>query len=280
MFRTETLRLFAALGVIVLNACSGALRIETPAADAVTLLPSATHVVVTESGRVSQFRLTVDGNDVTNQFTYSSNRWAGDLTLAGGMHTVVATGDQYCAYCTGQTNRLTDSRMFCVTGTSSLTTKTIFAQGGGLSWSSMAARKVGVASDNGTDATRWRLQPKGTGIVSVPGTIRSAQNPCLCLRSPNDTNGAAVELAPCDPNDDRQVWNGTREQASGNVGFYQFRNRGVGSANAGCLAEGSATGNTAGLLVQEFCTGTPERLWKVRHNQLMQFESTSTPWGL
>jgi len=279
MFRLEALRLFAAVGVIVLSACSGALRIETPAADAVTRLPSATQVVVTESGRVSQVRVTVDGNDVTNQFTYNSDRWVGNLTLIEGMHTVVTTGDQYCAYCTGQTNRLTDSRTFCVTAASSVTTKGISAQGSGLSWSSMAARKVGVASDNGTDATKWRLQPKGGGIVSVPGIIRSVQNPCLCLRSPSDTNGAAVELAPCDPNDDRQVWNGTREQTSANGGLYQFRNRGVGSANAGCLAEGNTNGGTAGLLVQDFCNGTPDRLWKVRHNQLMQFESDPTPWG-
>ena len=70
-----------------------------------------------------------------------------------------------------------------------------------------------------------------------------------------------------------------REQRSGNVGFYQFRNQGVGSANAGCLAEGNTAGGTAGQLIQNFCNGSADRLWKVRHNQLMQFESDQTPWG-
>lgn len=272
-------RLTTAVGLIFLTGCSGGIKIEQPAVDAVTLLPTVTHVVVTESGRVTQFRLTVDGNDVTNQVTYGSSRYAGDLNLPAGMHTIVATGDGYCAYCTGQTHKVTDSKTFCVTAASPFTTKTIFAQGDNLSWSSIDARKVAVATDDGTAATKWTLQPKGSGIVSVPGTIRSGKNPCLCLRSPSDTNGAAVELAPCDANDDRQVWNATREQASNNVGFYQFRNKGFGSANAGCLAEGNAADNTVGQLVQHFCDGSPGRLWKVRHNQLMQFESNPTPWG-
>jgi hypothetical protein len=202
------------------------------------------------------------------------------LTLAIGTHSVIASGDGYCSYCTGQTYRVSDNKTFFVVGTSPFTTKTIFAQGDNLSWtSSVAARKVDVAADNGTDATKWTLLPKGAGIVSVPGTIRSAQNPGLCLRSPNNTNGAAIELAPCDINDARQVWEGTREQMSGNVGLYQFRNQGVGAANAGCLAEGNTADGTVGQLVQNFCNGSTDRLWKVRHNQLMQFESGSTPWG-
>ena len=99
------------------------------------------------------------------------------------------------------------------------------------------------------------------------------------MRSPNNTNGVVIELAPCDINDARQVWEGTLEQMSGNVGLYQFLNQGVGSANAGCLAEGNTADGTAGQLVQNLCTGSADRLWKVRHNGLLQFEINANPWG-
>jgi hypothetical protein len=281
MFRTAALRLTATVAVTFLCACSGGLKIESPAADAVIVAPAATHVVVTESGRgVTNFRLAVDGNDVSSQATYGSGKYVANLTVALGTHTVVASGDGYCSYCTGQIYQVNDNKTFFVVSTSPLTSKTIFALGDNLSWTSnIGPRKVDVATDNGTDATKWTLQPKGAGIGSVPGTIQSVQNPALCLRSPNNTNGAAIELALCDINDARQVWDGTREQMSGNAGVYQFRNEGVGAANAGCLAEGNTADGTVGQLVQNFCNGGTDRLWKVRHNRLMQFESDQTPWG-
>jgi hypothetical protein len=271
----------AAAAASMLGACSG-LKIQAPAADAVVTLPAQTHVVVTTSGQgVSNVKVAVDGTDVTGQVPYSpgSGNYVGDLTLAQGVHTVVASADAYCSYCTGQQYQATDSKTFCVASTSPFTSKTMFAQGDALSWSSTSVQSVGVATDTGTPATQWTLAPKGNGLVSIPGTLRSRQFPCYCLRSPNDTNGVAVELAPCDSNDPRQIWDGTREQQSGTVGFYQFRNEGVGAINRGCLAEGNATDKTVGLLVQSDCTGGTNRLWKVRHNTLMQFESDPTPWG-
>ena len=206
------LRLTTTVAVMFLCACSGGLTIESPAADAVIVAPAATHVVVTESGRgVTHFRLTVDGNDVSNQVTYGSGQYVADLTLAVGTHTVIASGDGYCSYCTGQTYQVRDNKTFFVVGTSTRTTNTIFAQGDTLSWTSNnGARRVDVATDNGADATKWTLLPKGAGLLSIPGTIQSVQNPALCLRSPNNTNGAVIELAPCDINDARQVWEGTR----------------------------------------------------------------------
>ena len=99
MFQTAALRLAATVAVTLLCACSGGLKIESPATDAVIVAPAATRVEVTELGRrgVTNFRLAVDGTDMSNQVTYGSGKWVGDLTLAVGPHTVVASGDGYCS---------------------------------------------------------------------------------------------------------------------------------------------------------------------------------------
>ena len=272
--------LLAAIASSALCACAG-LQLQAPAADAVVMLPATTHVVVTTSGSVSNVTVAVDGGDVTGQVPYSaaSGTYVGDLTLTPGLHTAVASGDAWCWYCTGQQYRASDSKTFCVAGALALTSKTMFAQGDSLGWSSSDVHSVATGSDSGTTKTQWTLIPLGGGIVSVPGQIRSRQFPCSCLRSPSDDNNVAVELAYCDFNDPRQIWDGTRENTGAGAGLYQFRNEGVGAFNRGCLAEGSAATNTAGRLVQSDCNGGVDRLWKVRHDTLMQFESDPTPWG-
>jgi len=277
-FRANVL-LSAAVAATLLSACAN-VKIQAPTADAVLTLPAATHVVITSSRSISNVAVAVDGNDVSNQVAYApgSGDYVGDLALGAGMHTIVASADAYCSYCTGQQYRASDTKTFCVAGGSGLTNKTLFAQADNLGWSSTGPRTVALASDAGTE-TKWTLSPKGAGILSVPGTIQSRMFPCSCLRSPNDTNGAVVELAPCNSNDPRQIWDGTREQQVSGVGFYQFRNQGVGAANRGCLAEGKAADGTAGQLVQGDCSGTSNQLWKVRNNNLNQFEADQTPWG-
>jgi hypothetical protein len=254
--------------------------ITTPAADAVVPQPGTTHVVVPDGSNLSNVSLTADGNDVTNQFAYSSasGNYEANLALAGGVHTIVASADARCFYCTGQKYRSSDTKTFCVSGTPGITSKTVFAQGDNLGWSSATSHTLAIAADAGTE-TKWTLWPKGAGIVSVPGIIQSRMFPCYCIRSPNDNNGAVMELAPCDFNDTRQIWDGTQEQLVNGVAFYRFRNEGVGVVNRGCLAEGNATDGTTGKLVQGDCTTAGDRLWKVHHNNLNSFESGQTPWG-
>ena len=270
----STLLLPVALAATSLAACSK-VAITTPAADAVVPLPGTTHVVVPDGTNLSSVTLTADGNDVTNQFAYlpASGNYEANLALAGGMHTIVASADARCFYCTGQKYRSSDTKTFCVSGMPGITSKTVFAQGDNLGWSSTTAHTVAVAADAGTE-TKWTLFPKGAGLLSVPGFIQSRMFPCSCVRSPNNTDGAAMELAPCDFTDLRQTWDGTREQTVSGVAFYQFRNEGVGAINKGCLAEG-----TGGQLIQSDCNVAADRLWKVHHNNLNLFESSQTPWG-
>ena len=83
-FRTPLL-LSAAVAATSLTACSG-LQIQAPTADAVVMLPSATHVVLTSSRSISNVAVAVDGNDVSSQIAYAagSGNYVGDLTLAAG----------------------------------------------------------------------------------------------------------------------------------------------------------------------------------------------------
>ena len=206
----STLLLPAALAAASLTACSK-VEISTPAADAVVPLPGSTHVVVTSSRSISNVKLAVDGTDMSNQIAYlpATGNYEANLTLAGGMHTAVASADAYCSYCTGQSYRSSDTKTFCVSGTPGITSKTMFAQGDNLGWSSATAHTVAIAADAGTE-TKWTLWPKGQGIVSVPGFFQSRMFPCSCVRSPNDNDGAAMELAPCDFSDARQTWDATQ----------------------------------------------------------------------
>src|SRR5260370_28149523 len=185
------LTFLAATTVSVLSACSG-IQIKEPVADAVVILLSptgTTKVVVTSSRSFTGLAVTVDGNDVSNQFSGAGDS-EGALTLQSGMHTVVASADAFCSYRTGQQWRTRDTKTFCVTVATANppTTKIIFAKADNLSWSSSGRSALTVARDSGADSTRWTLTSTGTGIGPSPGTIQSKQYPCSCLRSPDDTN--------------------------------------------------------------------------------------------
>jgi hypothetical protein len=269
--------LSATVAAVSLSGCT-LLKIQSPVADAVVTLPSTTHVVLTSTYSISNVKVSVDGNDVSGQINYdsASGNYIGDLTLAAGSHNIVASADAYCSTCSPQVQHVTDSRMFCVAGPDNRVTKTVFVQADGLALSSTGARTAAVATDSGTLSTQWILFPKGTGFTSIPGMIQSKQFPCSCVRSPNSTDKAAVELAPCDINDPRQVWEGTRVQVTGGVAFYQFLSQG-GASNFPCLAEGGG-----GMLIQTFCTSTPptsDQLWKVLRKDNGQFEGDLTPWS-
>jgi hypothetical protein len=277
--------LSTAVAAAALSACT-LLKIQAPSADVVITLPSPTQIVVTSSYSISNLKVTVDGNDVSSQVAYyqGSRNYIVNLTLTAGMHTVVASADAYCSTCSPQVQSVTDTKTFCVAAPGTSVSKTIFAQADNLSWSSSDARTVALATDAGTATTQWTLT--GLGFNPSLGNMRSTQFPCSCLRSPsnpdgsaNTTSGASVPLAPCDNTDPFQAWEGKNEDSTGTQGLYQLRSNGIGSFNFGCLAEGKDT--TAGMLVLGTCddnADTPERLWKVRRQDNMEFETNPDPW--
>jgi hypothetical protein len=274
MFRTTILILVAAA---LLSACYAKFQILSPTADAVVSPSSAIHIVL--SGRqVSDLTLNIDGNDFTSRIVLDPNtgNYVADLPLAVGMHTINASALAYCSYCSGQVYLASDHKMVCAAGgTPPFTTKTLSAQDGGMGWSSTGLRTVALAVNDGTTKTQWEMYPIG---LQGFGIIYSREfYPCTCLRSPDDTNKAAVELAPCNVNDPRQQWEATRMQQQGLTGLFRFRNNGTSASTDVCLAEGHATDNTAGKLVQDSCTDAADRLWKVYRIDNGRFES-NTPW--
>jgi hypothetical protein len=276
----------AVAAALVVSGCA-TIKITAPAADSVVMLPSntaPTPVSLTSSSNIANLVVTADGNNVTNQVTYSSA--TGDYTGAFGLtpsqwHTVVASGDVYCSYCTGQQYHATATTNFCVAAPPNPAEpplKIAFAQGDNQSWAPSGAHAAAVAMDTGATATRWRLRPIGTGLYVAYATLQSAQFPCSCLRSVDNANGTAIQLAACDASDQRQQWLGEQEQMSSGKGFYRLTNRAVADsgANWGCIAEGSG-----GSLVQSNCSDSADRLWAIFDTSLNSFVAGSpggTPW--
>lgn len=269
----------AAVAALALPACS--IQIREPAADSVVSLPSTaskTKVVVTGSQSYTGLTVTVDGTDVSSQMIYQgSNRDEGQLSLAPGRHTLVASADVYCWYCTGQKNRSTDRKTFCVAisgAAGGLSTRTTFARGDGKSWSSSGGASLSYASDAGTSATRWRFTNLG-GAGNIIGVIESAEFPCKCLRSPDGNNNSTIALSLCDTTDVRQQWRGLRQVVPGaTTAFYTFENVSPDTTSWGCLTE--APGGTQ--VVQSACNNTASQLWSIRRNPENTFESETNPW--
>lgn len=275
----------AVASVLVLSACAN-IKIAAPVTDSVVMLPSNTAPTTVDiaqggSGTTNNLRVTADGNDVSNLFTYQgagSNLYRGSLPLAANAwHTVAASADAYCGYCTGQQYQATATTTFCVgiPNPAALPTRIAFAQRDNLAWSNSGAHMTVMATDTGMASTRWTLMPITNALIVAYATIRSAGVPCSCLHSPDNNKGTAVDLVPCDNSDMRQHWEGTRQQMSAAKGFYRFTNRAVADsgANWGCLTEG-----TGGALVQTDCTDTTDRLWSVFNNGLGMFEGGNMPW--
>jgi hypothetical protein len=204
----------AVVAALVVCGCAS-VKITAPAADAVVMLPSntaPTTVAVTSRSNISNLTVTADGTDVSNQVTYSgaAGAYTGALSLApGSMHSVVASGDVYCSYCTGQQYHSTDTTTFCVAGPPSalaLPTKIAFAQADNQAWASSGAHMTALATNTGATLTRWTLMPISNALIVAYATVRSAQFPCSCLRSSDDNSGSAIVLAACDNADQRQHW--------------------------------------------------------------------------
>jgi hypothetical protein len=262
-----------AVAVLALPSCS--IQVQEPAANATVTLPSKisrTKVVVTGNASYPGLKVVVDGIAFSNRMvSKSSKRDEGDLSLLGGGHTLVASADVYCWYCSGQKHQSTATRTFSV----EILGKTTFAQGDSLSWASLSNANLSYASDTRTSTTRWELTRIG-GIASNIGMIESIQFAGVCLRSPDNTNGSVIALTSCDATDTRQQWFGTRQQPlTGPKGFYRFENRAMSDAGMtwGCMTESN------NQVIQSACNDTPDRLWAVRRNMENTFESDPTPWG-
>ena len=259
-----------AVAVLALPSCS--IQVQEPAANATITWPSKifrTKVVVTGNASYTGLKVLVDGIDFSNRMvSKSSKRDEGDLSLGGGTHTLVASADVYCWYCSGQKHQSTATQTFTVV----ITGKTTLAQGDSLSWASLSSANLSYGSDTGTSTTRWEFTAlSGMGTV---GVIESIQFPGMCVRSPDDTNGSVIALAICSPADTRQHWIGTNQQPGGTRGFYRFENRAMNTAGMtwGCLTESN------NQVIQSACTDTPDRLWAVRRNSENAFEQGQNPW--
>jgi hypothetical protein len=195
-----------AVAALTLSACS--IQIEAPAAAAVITVPSptsTTKVTVTGNWNYTDLKVTVDGTDFTNQMHYTGgNNYDGNLSLAAGKHTVVASAQVNCLYCSGQKFLSTDPKTFCVavSGAPSMT-KTTFAKRDQLSWASLSNQNLSFAPDSGTSSSRWNFRNLA-GAANEVGMIESIQFPCLCARSPDDTANSPITLALCDTSDVRQ----------------------------------------------------------------------------
>ena len=108
-----------------LAACS--ISIQEPAQNATVTLPSptsTTKVIVTGNATYTGLKVTGDGVDFSNQMvSKASDRDEGNLSLqqttqalpgVPGTHTLVASAEVYCWYCTGSKTQSTDWHTFLV----------------------------------------------------------------------------------------------------------------------------------------------------------------------
>jgi hypothetical protein len=154
-----------------LAACSIAIQQPGPAVN----LPSATSttkVVVTGNASYTGLKVMVDGNDVTSQMvSKSSSRDEGDLSLSPDMHTLVASADVPCWYCSGnQKTRSTATQVF-----------TVAVGGGPSSAISLILQPASLTIERGAadGTTVWVTRAGGfTGdvdvkVTSLPAGIRA-----------------------------------------------------------------------------------------------------------
>lgn len=109
----QPLRLFLRVGVTVTLVSCASFRIQEPANNATIILPSPTKIVVTGPSYTG-LKVTVDGADVSSQMNSTGSSDTGDVSLAAGAHTVIASADVQCWNCPGGKTHSTDSKSFIV----------------------------------------------------------------------------------------------------------------------------------------------------------------------
>ncbi len=105
--------LLLAISIAVAGCVS--MGISSPANNAVVLKPSPAHVIADTSDPFTGLTVSVDGTYFTGLMTStSSTRAAGFLPLALGSHTVTASANLSCWYCSGGTSPLSAATSFVV----------------------------------------------------------------------------------------------------------------------------------------------------------------------
>ena len=104
----------AMLAAALLAACAS-LTIQTPKNNDTVALPAATPVVITTGTSMSGLAVNVDGTDFSSQMTMiSSSQAQGSLQLAAGSHTLTASAQVACSYCSTNPTALSATASFVV----------------------------------------------------------------------------------------------------------------------------------------------------------------------
>lgn len=154
----------------VLSAC--VISIDEPTEGSTVTLPSAgatTKVTVTGNASYTGLKVTVDGVDSSSKMVSKSNkRDEGDLAFSPGAHTIVASANVYCWYCTNKTSSSTQTRSFTVVIASGPGTP-----GGGGGTVGLSLQPSTVALERGKSGTTTASVTRGggfTGDVTVTVT--------------------------------------------------------------------------------------------------------------
>lgn len=109
-------RLLLAIALMPLVGCS--ISVKQPANGSIVSLTATTpkvHVVVSGNASYNNLKVAIDNNDVTSQMaSKSASEDDGDIPLQAGVHTLAASADVYCWYCTGRTSHSTATSTFQV----------------------------------------------------------------------------------------------------------------------------------------------------------------------
>lgn len=148
---------------VALSGCAATITIQKPAAGVTITLPSKAKVVVTGNASYSGLKVTVDGVDVSNQMvSMGPDRDEGDLSLAAGNHTITASAEVPCWYCTGGKTQSSDNSSFVVVSPSTQ----ICARSGGAYVKTVDPSLITIAQRPGRQKIAWYLQ-NGTDVLLI-----------------------------------------------------------------------------------------------------------------
>lgn len=165
----------AFLLVVIVGALGGCaeITIQKPANNSVIALPSKTKVVVTGSALYTGLEVTVDGVDVSGQMASTgSTSDEGDIALAAGPHTVTASANVRCSYCSGGENHSTDTKSFIVSSGPQTCIRV-----GGPPVITLNSGQIAVGQTPGRQLIGWQLQNGWDAVLIVvedaPGLLRN-----------------------------------------------------------------------------------------------------------
>lgn len=106
----------AFLLVVVAVALGGcAITIQRPANNETIILPTPTKVVVAGNASYTGLKVTADTVDFSSQmFPTGPSSHEGNISLGAGSHTIRASAEVFCWYCTGGKTQSTDTKAFVV----------------------------------------------------------------------------------------------------------------------------------------------------------------------